>query len=314
MSVESLQVRVKEVHFPSGDSTQTVLTLSIQDEVTKLEVLFPQSPFSTLIKCSKAISQDTLIQIELFYEDQLWAGAEFRLGDFFGEEFRGECENWVVLSDSQQVEEESEEYTQVKLWMHLSTATHTGKGCPYLTTIERALAETQTCNFHPALTRFKQARVALDLPKKDDRAYIRLQPIGNPDFDLDLELARLSSSHPDHQTDHFKAVIAALEGRVKGLKSIEEELQRLRVEKRKADQSRKDLEETIAGTMEQMRTEGEATTRALLEMERDRQLLAEDLQKANGRVRNLEDELEQTKMTVALQNRSSASLNSDQLE
>ena len=115
MSTESLKLLVKEVHFPSGDPSQAILTLSIGDDVTKLEVLSTQSPFTSPFH-SRNITAETLIQIELFYEDRLWAAAEFRLGEFFGEGLQGESENWVVLNDSEQGEE-SEEYTQVKLQM-----------------------------------------------------------------------------------------------------------------------------------------------------------------------------------------------------
>ncbi len=315
MSTESLKLLVKEVYFPSGDSAQAILTLSIGEEVAKLEVCFIQPPFNAPLH-SSSITPDTLIQIELFYEDRLWAAAEFRLGEFFAEGLEGESENWVVLNDSQQAEEVSEEYTQVKLWMGFATPRATGKSCPYLSTLEAVFSQSQACISHTASARFHQARVSLDLPRKDDRAYIRLQPIGSPELDLDLELPRLSANLPDFQQDHFKAVLTALEARVKGVKVVEEELQRLRQEKKKADQGRRDLEETMAGTTEQLREEGEAAAQVMLKLQGERETLVSDLQKAVLRVRALEEELEGTKMTVATLTRSASShsLESAQVE
>lgn len=305
MSTESLKLLVKEVYFPSGDSSQAILTLSIGEDVTKLEVLPTQSPFTVPFRSSN-ITAETLIQIELFYEDRLWAAAEFRLGEFFVEGLLGESENWVVLNDSGQVEEESEEYTQVKLWMGFETRP-AGKSCPYLSTLEAAFAQSQACIHHIASVRFRQARLSLDLPKKEERAYIRLQPLGSPDLDLDLELPRLSAGLPDYQQDHFKTVLAALEARVKGVKAVEEELQRLRQEKKKAEQGRRDLEETMAGTTEQLREEGAAAAQVMMKLQGERETLVTDLQKAVGRVRSLEEELESAKMAVATLTRSASS-------
>lgn len=315
MSTESLKLLVKEVYFPSGDCAQAILTLSIGEEVTKLEVCVMQPPFSAPIH-SSSITPDTLIQIELFYEDRLWAAAEFRLGEFFAEGLEGESENWVVLNDSQQVEEVSEEYTQVKLWMGFTAARATGKSCPYLFTLEAVFSQSQACTPHTASTRFHQARLSLDLQRKEDRAYIRLQPIGSPELDLDLELPRISATLPDFQLDHFKAVLIALEARVKGVKVVEEELQRLRQEKKKAEQGRRDLEETMSGTTVQLREEGEAAAQIMLKLQEEREALVTDLQRAVLRVRSLEEELEGMKMTIATLNRSVSvrSFESGQLE
>jgi len=63
----------------------------------------------------------------------------------------------------------------------------------------------------------------------------------------------------------------------------------------------------MAGTTEQLREEGAAAAQVMMKLQGERETLGADLQRAVGRVRSLEEELESSKMAVATLTRAASS-------
>ena len=148
MASDRVSFLVKEVYFPSGDVGQTVCTVSVGEEVFKLDVKLSQPPFGTTVKeAISTVSGETAVQIDLFYEDHLQASADFKLSEFFPSGLRGDTENWILLLDSPENSSKSEEYTQIKLWMGFPAPPPPSPAriCPYLSKLESVFRLEQEC-------------------------------------------------------------------------------------------------------------------------------------------------------------------------